>query len=174
MIKDKLISFAMLLGVAVLLIVSVIVSTVLTSTRQVTNNVVGQVPGIQIFWWVVTILASIALIFLVFLALFRFLPRADVKVKDVWLAALLTAIVWVLLKELFALYLGSSFSNYDATYGTLGTLIALLTWIYLSIQVILAGAEFASETYHIRRMRADVAVPKVPESRQSPWFTSEA
>jgi membrane protein len=76
----------------------------------------------------------------------------------------------VILKELFALYLGSQFYNYDAVYGTMGTVIALLTWIYLSSMIILSGAEFASETQRVRTLRADLRGAHNKDEKKSPWF----
>lgn len=174
--KGKLVSFLMMLGMAFVLVLSVFASAALTRTRHITTLVIGQVPGIQIFWWLVNILLSLLIVFLVFASLYRFLPRLNVSLRDVWMAALLAAAAWVLLKELFALYLGSAFGDYGRTYGTLGTVITLLTWIYLSALIILGGAEFAAETYEVRRLRDEVtgASPRSqPEPAGSPWFSGD-
>jgi membrane protein len=170
-VGSKIASFLMMLGLAGLLIVSFVVSTLLTRTRAITQSLVGEVPGSQVFWQVVTAGISLGLVFLVFLLVYRFIPRANVRLRDAWLGALLAAVVWVALKELFALYLGSQFANYDAVYGTMGTVIALLTWIYLSSMIILGGAEFASETQHMRKLRADLhgSHDKAADEK-SPWF----
>src|SRR5207302_2376573 len=126
----------------------------------------------QIFWQIVTIGASLGLVFLVFLILYRFVPRREVSLRDVWLGALLAAAGWELVKELFALYLGSSLANYSAVYGTMGTVIALLTWIYISAVIILVGAEFTSEVHRVRTLRAQVTADAQPERKGSPWFSS--
>jgi membrane protein len=170
-VGSKIAGFTMMLGLAGLLIVSLTVSTLLTATRAATSTLVGSVPGSQIFWEVVTAGVSLALVFLVFLIMYRFIPRIEVSLRDAWPGALLAAFAWVVLKELFALYLGSQFGNYDQVYGTMGAVIALLTWIYLSSMIILGGAEFASETHRVRRLRAEVhAAQDKTEERKSPWF----
>src|SRR5205814_307224 len=162
-IVSKLLSFAMMLALAGLLVASVVVSTVLTTTRQATQMVLGKVPGEQIFWQFATIVVSFLTVLVAFLLVYRFLPRLgpekaeQVALRDVWPGAVLAAIAWVAVKELFALYLGSSFANYNAVYGPVGTIIALLTWIYVSSVIILVGAEFAAETYRVRRLRTDLA-----------------
>ena len=176
-LMGKLTSFAMMLTIAALLFLSVIVSATLTATRRITSdavgNVVGQIPGEAIFWWAVNVSASLAIIFLGFVLLYRFVPRCSVSYRDVWLAALIAAIAWTIAKEGFALFVGSSFANYSAVYGTLGTVIALLTWIYISSIIILVGAEFSSETARVRDLRQKVAQSKDPNhTKKSPWLRS--
>jgi membrane protein len=169
----KLTSFAMMAVSALMLIVSFVVTTALTTTRTITKTVVGELYGEQIFWQIVNFAASIALVFLVFSLMYRFLPRAEVRFRYVWFGALLAAIAWSLVKEGFAYYLGSSFANYGAVYGPLGTVIALMTWIYISSVIILTGAEFASETARFRRLQQVAASEKAQESerrRTSPWL----
>lgn len=168
----KLTAFAMTLGVFVLLALSFVISTLIISTRALTKSLVGTVPGSDIFWSVVDFGASLALVFLIFMFLYRYLPRTDVKFRDVWLGALLASVAWVIVKLAFAAYLGSSFANYNAVYGTMGTVIALLTWIYISSVIILFGAEFASETHRVRATRVKLALQAThSESRKSPWFS---
>ena len=169
-IVGRLISFVMMLGVAGLLVLSLVVSTVLTRIRAATTALIGEVPGDQVFRQVVTVGASLALAFLVFLLLYWFVPRANVHVRDAWPGALFASVAWVILKELYAMYLGSQFANYGAMYGTMASVIALLTWIYLSSMIILGGAEFASETQRVRKLRADVIGAAQAENQESPWF----
>jgi membrane protein len=169
-IVGRLVSFVMMLGVAGLLVVSLVVSTVLTRIRSATSALIGEVPGDQVFWQIVTAGASLGLVFLVFLLQYWFVPRADVHIRDAWPGALLASVAWVILKELYALYLGSQFTNYGAVYGTMASVIALLTWIYLSSMIILGGAEFASETQRVRKLRADLIGAGQAEGQESPWF----
>jgi membrane protein len=188
-IVEKLVSFAMMAATSLLLLLSVLASTFMTAARAATTAAFGEVPGSAIFWWLVNVALSLALIFGIFILIYRFLPRFEVILKDVWLGALLAAIAWVILKELFALYLGSSLVNYSATYGNIGTVIILLTWIYLSALIILTGAEFTAETYKVRRLRAEMMLQSHSEHgergergehreggegepRGSPWFSA--
>ena len=177
-VARKLASFVMMLVGAGLLLLSLVASTLLAYSRSFALEVFGEVRGMQIFWQVASIGLSLALVFVVFLLVYRYVPRSDVRLEDVWLSALLAAIAWVLLKEGFALYLGSQFADYNAIYGTMGTVIALLTWIYLSSVIILTGAEFASETQHVRRLH-EVLVEQAMKPQEmketketnSPWFS---
>ncbi|HEX9987804.1 MAG TPA: YihY/virulence factor BrkB family protein [Chloroflexia bacterium] len=169
----KLTSFAMMAVAALMLILSFVVTASLATTRALTEMAIGKLYGEQIFWQIVNFGASVGLVFLVFLLMYRFLPRCEAKFRDVWVGALLAAIAWSLVKEGFAYYLGSSFANFQAVYGALGTVIALMTWIYISSVIILAGAEFASETARFRRLQLTAAGEKAQESerrRTSPWL----
>jgi membrane protein len=178
-LAGKLTSFVMMLVIAALLILSVVLSATLAATQRVTTSavgdLVGSVPGQAIFWWILNVAASLAIVFLGFALLYRFVPRCDVSFRDVWPAALITAIAWTIAKEGFAFFLGSSFANYSAVYGTLGTVIALLTWIYISSVIVLVGAEFSAEIARVRDLREKVGGQghaKEADKKKSPWLPS--
>ncbi len=169
---SKLISFAMMAVVAAMLIFSFILTTVLAGARTITTTLVGELYGDQVFWQVLSFLASLWIVFLMLLLMYRFIPRGKVSMRDVWPGALLAAIAWTLVKEGFAYYLGSSFVTYDAVYGPLSTVVALLTWIYISSIIILTGAEFSSETARVRSLRLNTAIAqeKLDPRKPSPWL----
>ncbi len=174
MIAGKITSFIMMLVIGALLILSVLISTLLTTTKNLTVSFTGDNRGSQFFWYVANSAGSLCIVFLGILLLYRLVPRREIVVRDVWRAALGAGILWEAAKEAFALFLGSSFANYSAVYGTLGTVIALLTWIYVSSIIILTGAEFAAETARVRRLRNNVAgvnqSSDKSQGRRSPWF----
>jgi membrane protein len=175
-IVSKLVSFAMMLVVGVLLILASVAAVVLSMARRAASRVAGgEVPGSSVFWHIVSIGVSLALVFVIFLLMYRYLPRCDVSWRDVWPGALLAAVAWVLLKELFAIFLSTPLADFSATYGTVSTVVALLIWIYLSSLIILTGAEFTSETYHVRRLRVQQGLAQLEHDRprrSSPWFSS--
>jgi membrane protein len=169
-IVGKLIGLLMMLGIGGLLILSFVATALLAASRTFTSSLIGEVPITQIFWQIASVLVTLAIIFLVFLMLYRFLPRTDVKLRDVWLAAFIASVIWTIVKELFAYFLGSQFATFTAVYGPLSAIIALLIWIYISSVIILAGAEFSSETARVRRLRL-ATTGQLPEQRKpSPWF----
>lgn len=164
----------MMLGIGGLLIVSFVATALLAAGRTVTSSLIGEVTIAQVFWQIASVLVTLAIIFLVFLMLYRFLPRTDVNLRDVWLAAFISAVIWTIVKELFAYYLGSEFATFTAVYGPLSAVIALLIWIYISSVIILTGAEFSSETARVRRLRL-AATGQLPEQRKpSPWFSHKS
>ena len=94
-----------------------------------------------------------------FALLFKYLPDTEVHWDDVWLGALVTALVWEIAKYLLALYIGRSGQGWSA-YGIVGSVLVLMAWIYFSSQILFLGAEF-TEVYarrHGSRVpRADAA-----------------
>lgn len=170
LLVSKLTSLVMMLIMGGLLLLSLIVSTSLTTVRSFTTSRFGVVPGSQIIGALVNFVTSTAIVFLVFIIIYRLIPRVKLTFRDVYLAALLSAVVWSVAKEGFALYLGSSFARYSTLYGTVGTIIALLTWIYVSSLIILTGAEFGSETTRIRSLRVSLVEKPEEEEHKSPWF----
>jgi len=177
-IMDKVISFLLMALAGSFALATLFFSAVLTSIRAFTQESIGKIPGEQVFFQVLSVLGSVVLTFLVLVIMYWFIPRTKVRFKDIWVAALLVALVWTLVKELFSLYLGSSLQNFDAIYGTLGAVIILLTWIYISSMIILTGAEFAAETQRYRRLNTAAAIVEAkdrqPPDNQgkepNPWF----
>jgi membrane protein len=176
-IVSRLVSFLMMLVFSALLAMLLVGSAIISAAQNLTNTLFGKLPGSAFFWNLLDIGVSLTVVFLGLVLIYRFLPRIDVQFRDVWLAALMAAIAWVLLKQGFALYLGSSLANYDVVYGTLGTVVALLFWIYVSSLIILYGAEFGSETYNIRTRHAKLVEQatagqfnKKWREKGSPWF----
>jgi membrane protein len=167
----KLIGLLMMLGVGGLLILSFAATALLAASRAFTTSLIGEVPIAQVFWQIASVLVTLAIIFLVFLMLYRFLPRTDVNLRDVWLASFISAVIWTIVKELFAYYLGSQFATFTAVYGPLSAIIALLIWIYISSVIILAGAEFSSETARVRRRRLAVTGQLPDQRKPSPWLS---
>lgn len=134
-IKDRFLSFAMVLGTALLLLASLVVSAVLDS---VTSRLAG--------WWrpiltgqIINFLVSFGVITLLFAMIYRFLPDVVIAWRDVWLGALVTSLLFAVGKFLIGLYLGHS--AVASAYGAAGSLAVLLIWLYYSAQIFLFGAE---------------------------------
>jgi membrane protein len=82
--------------------------------------------------------------FSMFLALYRWTPSADVRWKAAVIGALIAALAWELVKGGFTWYLGSGLVRYELVYGSLGTVAALLFWIYISGYITLFGAHLSA------------------------------
>jgi membrane protein len=85
-----------------------------------------------------------------FILMYRTMPRAPVRWRDVWLGGLVAGLVWEVGKQLFTWYVGN-FAGYNVIYGSVGTIIVFLLWSYLSAQIFLLGAEFTAEYSRWRR-----------------------
>jgi membrane protein len=159
-IKDqltrRLAAFLMVLVVGLLLFVSL----ALTAIVQPLLGVIADVPLVgSTVGYLASMAISLILNTLLFALLFKYLPDTPVAWGDVWLGALLTALIWELTKRLLALYIAHS--SYISAYGVVGTMLVLLVWIYFSSQVLFLGAEF-TEVYS-RRYGSRLGQRKAPE-----------
>jgi len=137
MIVQRLISFAMVLTVGFLLLTSLILSTALTAAIKLAEGWISIAP------WVLRgadLAVGLAVITLLFALLFKVLPDVQVRWRDIWLGAFVTAILFTIGRFLIALYLGHT--TIAASYGAAGSLVALLIWIYYSCAILFFGAEF--------------------------------
>jgi membrane protein len=160
-IKSRLLSFAMLAGIGFLLLVSLILDAALSGLG---NFVFGSPPGQEILWQGLNFAVSFGVITLLFAMLFKLLPDAKIAWRDVWIGAIITALLFNLGKFLFGLYLGRS--SVTSAYGAAGPLVVVLLWVYYSAQILLFGAQFTqiySNRYgpHIEPVPgAEVVTPK--------------
>ena len=127
MIKQRFLSFAMVLGVGFLLLVSLVIDAALASLDKA-------------LWQPVQLIISFAVVTVLFAMIFRFLPDIRIEWRDVWLGAAFTSLLFVLGKFALGLYLGKS--AIGSSYGAAGSLVVLLVWIYWSANILLFGAEF--------------------------------
>jgi len=121
-----------------------------------------DVPGVGWIAWAVGVGAPLVTAFGVLLFVYCIVPAAEVRVRDTWPAALLTAALLVVAENLFAVYVGN-FAHYNAVYGSLGAVIAFMFFVYLAASIFLLGAEMASEWPRVRAAleRGEEAPPRV-------------
>ena len=91
-------------------------------------------------WQGVNTLVSLGVVTLLFAMIYQFLPDVDLRLRDVWVGALVTAGLFTIGKYLIGLYLGTS--GVASAYGAAGSVVVLLIWVYYSAQIVLLGAEF--------------------------------
>jgi len=134
-------SLAMILGVALLLLASVGVTATLSAFGDVVKAFLpGAFSGLarQAMWFG----ASLAVVTVLFAAIFKVLPDAEVQWKEVWLGAFVTAVLFSIGRTLIGIYLGRS--GTASSYGAAGSLVLFLLWIYYSSLIFLYGAEFTA------------------------------
>lgn len=134
-IRQRFLSFTMILGIGFLLLVSLVVSAGLSAFG---NFFEGHLP--ELVMQLLNFVFSFAVITLLFAMIFKILPDAQVRWRDVWTGAGITALLFSIGKLLIGLYLGHS--ALSSTYGAAGSLIIILIWIYYSAQILFLGAEF--------------------------------
>ncbi len=136
----------MLVAGALLVVGSALGITIVTSLAQRQTRHVPEVlrPLAGAFASVAAFLTALALLFLVFLLLYRVVPAVSTRMRDVWPGALVAALGFELVQLGFSVYV-SNFANYNKVYGSLGAVIAFMFYVYLSSAAFLFGAEVAAE-----------------------------
>jgi membrane protein len=146
-LRTRFLSFAMVGGICFLLLVSLTLESLLKAFSHYVQSVL---PGGVVVAMSVYLVFDFAVIVLLFAMIFKFLPDAEIQWRDVWIGAVMTAILFGVGKWLLGLYLGSGAAG--SAYGPASSLITLLLWIYYSSQILLFGAEF-TQVYAARAGR---------------------
>ena len=136
-LRARVLSLAMVLVIAFLLLVSLVVSTGLAAMGAYAG---GVFPGWQVALQVVNLLVSFAVITALFAAIYKVLPNTEVAWKNVWLGAAFTSVLFAIGKMIIGLYLGKS--SVSSSYGAAGSFAVLLIWINFSSMILFFGAEF--------------------------------
>jgi len=136
-LKDRFLSFLMVLGTGFLLLISMVLSAVLQAMGKWVGEMADLPPEM---WAVASELASFAVVVLLFAAIFKVLPDVQVRWEHVWIGAIFTAALFVAGKSAIAWYLGREATA--SSYGTAGSLALVLLWVYYSSIILLFGAEF--------------------------------
>ena len=136
-IRKRLLSFGMVLAIGFLLLVSLLVSAILSGISKLEINLV---PGFTPFWELLNFVISLAFIAFLFALIYKYLPDVKIRWKDVWVGAIMTALLFTLGKYFIGLYLGRG--SLGSAYGAAGSLIVFLAWVFYSAQILLFGAEF--------------------------------
>ena len=133
---QRLIAFALIFGCVLLMLLSLSSTVMVTTLSNYTDWLPGQGLLLQSLQFIVTL----ALLSLAFGGLYMILPGRLTRWSDVWLGAIVAALLFTALQKLIGIFL--SRSNYGS-YGVVGSVMALLVWIYLTSQVVLLGAEIS-------------------------------
>ena len=133
----------MVLVIWFLMLVSLIASAAMSAVANYAPSFFG--------YQVVESLVSLALITLLFALIYRVLPDVTVAWRDVWFGALMTAILFVVGKSLFGLYLGHS--SIGTSYGAAGSLVIVILWTYYSCLILLLGAEMTQVQARLRHAK---------------------
>jgi membrane protein len=137
MIRKRIVSFALVLGIGFLLLVSLAISAALQGFREFVAAQVSLPASLLEGGHVLT---SFAVLALLFAAIFRILPDAEIAWRDVWLGAVVTSCLFSIGKFLIGLYLGRS--ALASPFGAAGSLVLIVLWIYYASLILLFGAEF--------------------------------
>jgi membrane protein len=136
-IRHRLLSFAMVVGIGFLLLVSLVCSAGLAAL----GNFIGDyVSGTEIVLKALNFVISLGIITTLFAMIFKFLPDVKIAWRDVWLGGFITAVLFNVGKYLIGIYIGRS--SISSVYGAMGSLVVLLAWVYYSALILFFGAQF--------------------------------
>ena len=138
MLMNRLLSFSVIISLGFILLVSLGLSYMV---EALSSSLARAFPDVTVIvFYVINLLLSLTVISTLFAVIFRVLPDAKIKWRDVMAGALTTAILFMLGKFGISFYIGQS--NVGSTYGAAGSLVVLLVWVYYSSIILYFGAEF--------------------------------
>jgi membrane protein len=170
-IKDfalkRALSFGMVLAIAFLLLVSLALSALLTRAG---NEIAELLPGVLSggLLLAIDIGLSLAVVTVLFAAIFKVMPDAEITWRDVGIGAFVTAVLFILVKYLFGFFL--SMADPGSAFGAAGSLAVIMVWVYVASMVLFLGAEFTQVWARRRGKRIQPskgAVRVVKESQES-------
>jgi membrane protein len=137
-IRKRLLSFAMVLGIGFLLLVSLVASTALSAVGAYAS---GLLPGWEVVLRILNLVVPFVVTALLFALMFMYLPDKRVAWRHCWGPAIASAAMFTLGKYLIGFYLGHS--AVTSSFGAAGSLAVVLVWVYYSAQIVLLGAEMS-------------------------------
>lgn len=152
-----------MIGIAGLLLSSsVLITSILVALREIAARLsprqIARYPVLlsvgSVFWQGVFAAVSLLVTVVLFVLIYRFMPRAEVTLRDTIPGAVLAGLLWELAKYFFAWTL--SYFHYDQIYGSVGAVVAVLTWSYVSSLILLFGAQL-TKVFHYEHPAMDVS-----------------
>lgn len=160
LVRERFLSFGLVLVLALMLLISLAVSTLLSVLGEMWIGGVANHSFI-VFAKVISSVASFAIVTMMFAAIYKYLPAVRIAWRDVLLGSLITAVLFVTGKFIIGFYLGTT--NFSSGYGAAGSLVLLVTWIYYSAQIFFYGALFTHE--HAVRSGRATPTPKTNDAK---------
>jgi hypothetical protein len=157
LIRDRILSLAMILGIGFLLLVSLVVSAALTALSET----FGTALVLQILHFIV----SLGVVTVLFAMIFKYLPDKEVKWRNVWIGAAVTAALFTIGKILVGLYIAKS--SVASGYGAAGSLVIILLWVYYNSQILFLGAEFTQVYSSLRGDQPPVRAEEEDETEKA-------
>ncbi|MGK7396756.1 MAG: YihY/virulence factor BrkB family protein [Candidatus Cyclobacteriaceae bacterium M3_2C_046] len=161
MLLDRIFSFGMILVIGFLLLVSLLISSALSA---LSNQITQLLPEYSIYFFrLLDIAINLVIITILFALMYRVLPDVRIKWKDVFVGALVTAILFVLGKFLVGFYLGKA--EPGSTYGAAGSIILILLWVSYTSLILFFGVEFTQvySKYYGTRIKPSKFAVRLPD-----------
>jgi membrane protein len=162
-LRRRFLSFSMVLGSGFLLLVSLVVSAGLAALDR---SLAFEAPLAVVAWRTTNALLGLGLPIVLFAAMFRLVPDAEVRWRDAWTGALVTAFLFTAGRAALGFYLGQS--AVASSFGAAGSLVALVLWVYYSAQILFLGAELTQVLGKRREHRSPPPKPGAKKAHRGP------
>jgi membrane protein len=163
MIRVRVFSFAMVMAVGFLLLVSLVISAALAALE---GYVIGLLPEFELIMQIISYIVTFVIVTLIFALIFKYVPDAEIEWRDVWLGAAVTGLLFLIGQVAIGLYLGNT--DLASQFGAAGALLVILLWVYYSAMISFFGAEFTqvyANMYGSRVRPAEHAILLTREAR---------
>lgn len=172
-IRGKIIDIFMVLIVGLLVAVSLAATGLRPFVQDWITDVGQYLPFLESIlqgaMWLATFLIPILVSFLIFSSIYRFVPAVATSFDEIWPGALFAAVTFEIAKVGFAFYI-RNFGDYNAIYGSLGAVVVFMLFIFIAANILLMGAEIASEWPRVLAGHYDRGLPERPEEEEEPPF----
>ncbi|HTN18414.1 MAG TPA: YihY/virulence factor BrkB family protein [Chitinophagaceae bacterium] len=137
-LQNRFLSFSIIVSLGFLLLVSLALSAII---EGISTGLQARFPGVAVVvFYMINLLLTIGISTLIFATIFKVLPDARIKWRDVFAGAIVTAVLFLIGKFAISLYISQT--QVGSTYGAAGSLVVLLVWVYYSSIILYLGAEF--------------------------------
>jgi membrane protein len=153
--------------VGVLLAISVFITSIVVALREMADKIsprqAANYPLLlsagSVFWQGIFAIASFLITVTLFVVVYRFMPKAEVSLRDTLPGAIIGGLLWEVAKYVFAWAL--NYFHYDQIYGSVGAVVAVLTWSYVSSLILLFGAQLTA-VFHREHPHYPTPAPHAP------------
>ena len=157
-IKVSIISFIFTLSILGVIFSSTILLVFGKFLGDFIFNLIGLDSIFIYIWNVLRYIVGIFTIIIIMINLYKYTPNKNLKIKDVIPGSIISTLVWLSISFFYSYY-ANNFSNYEVIYGSLGGVIILITWLYLSSWSILIGLEVNVQLY-FKKIEGKIGVTK--------------
>jgi membrane protein len=135
-IKQRILSFAIVLAIGFLLMVSLVISAVLGALHAYLDV---RLEAAALFWQALDLAISFGLSCVLIALMFKYLPDRQIEWRDTWLGATITSVLFIVGKHVIGLYLGQT--TIASSFGAAGSVVVFMIWVYYAALILLFGAE---------------------------------
>lgn len=145
-IKLNAIALGSIVGVTLMIILELFMIVFGNAVSNFVHHIIGEMPLFDIIWSSFRYIIPLAVMFITFSLIYKYLPNRKLKYKSVIIGSVFTSVGWITTSLLFSFYV-NNFANYEKVYGSLGGIIALIIWLNISTLIILIGGELNAIVY---------------------------